>query len=169
MPGRSVYTYVGNDPLDKTDPTGNVAGVDDAAEVGAVLIAAGALYIAAETCTAGSACEQGANAGLNWIGDKLHDVVAWAKEHTKGARPSTKDDHEKGQSRRARDRGGEKGDDKRDPPRKRPDDWKGPWPPKPDPKPDPKPPTPKPDPTPQPGQTPTPPPEPPPPDPPPKA
>lgn len=52
-----------------------------------------------------------------------------AKEHTKGARPSTQGKHEKGQARKNRDRGGEKGDANRNPPRKRPPDHKGPWPP----------------------------------------
>ena len=51
-------------------------------------------------------------------------------EHKKGARPSTKAKHQKGQARKARDRGGEKGDSRRRPPRKRPKNWKGKWPPK---------------------------------------
>ena len=51
------------------------------------------------------------------------------EEHTKGARPSTKGKHEKGQTRKIIDRGGEKGDERRDVPRKRPSKWKGPWPP----------------------------------------
>jgi RHS repeat-associated protein len=57
-------------------------------------------------------------------------ILSMAKEHTQ-ERPSTKDKHEEGQARRARDRGGEKGDARRRPPRKRPDNWKGPWPPPP--------------------------------------
>ncbi|WP_286863367.1 MULTISPECIES: DUF6443 domain-containing protein [Sphingobacterium] len=52
----------------------------------------------------------------------------FSAEHTKGARPSTLGKHQKGQSRRAVDRGGEKGETL--PPRKRPPNWKGPWPPK---------------------------------------
>ena len=51
-------------------------------------------------------------------------------EHTSGARPSTKGTHEKGQSRREKDRGGEKGDKGRRPPNKKPPGFKGPWPPK---------------------------------------
>ena len=52
------------------------------------------------------------------------------KEHTKGARESTRNDHEEGQARKARDRGGEKADKagRRRPPRKRPADWQGKWP-----------------------------------------
>ncbi len=34
-------------------------------------------------------------------------------EHKKGARPSTQRKHEKGQSRKGKDKGGEKGDDRR--------------------------------------------------------
>jgi RHS repeat-associated protein len=53
-----------------------------------------------------------------------------SSEHTKNARPSTKEKHEKGIARVNKDRGGEKGDVRRRPPRKRPKNWKGPWPPK---------------------------------------
>ncbi|HVI53663.1 MAG TPA: RHS repeat-associated core domain-containing protein [Luteibacter sp.] len=54
-------------------------------------------------------------------------------EHTKGKRKSTEGKHEKGDSRRTRDRGGEKGDDGRRYPRKPPPGHDGPWPPKPEP------------------------------------
>jgi hypothetical protein len=71
-------------------------------------------------------------------------------EH-KEARPSTEEDHQKGQKRKKRDaRGGEKGDKAREDkgmfPRKRPSDYpkKGSWPPKPPKPPDPPPPPPKP-------------------------
>jgi RHS repeat-associated protein len=53
-----------------------------------------------------------------------------ASEHTKGARPSTKGKHEKGQTRKQTDRGGEKGDAERRLPNTRPPNWKGPYPPK---------------------------------------
>jgi len=56
-----------------------------------------------------------------------------SEEHTKDARPSTREDHQQGQARKRRDRGGEKGDARRRPPRKRPPGWKGPWPPDPNP------------------------------------
>jgi hypothetical protein len=52
------------------------------------------------------------------------------KEHTKDARKSTEERHEKGKARKERDRGGEKGDERRGYPRKPPPGWKGPWPPK---------------------------------------
>jgi hypothetical protein len=50
-------------------------------------------------------------------------------EHTKNARPSTKEKHQFGMARKKRDRGGEKGDIRRSLPRRKPDNWKGPWPP----------------------------------------
>ncbi len=87
-----------------------------------------ALYMSPRrTCTAGSACQTNANAGLDWIGDKvgeardaivakvvsaaeaIRDGVTPAKEHTKGKRPSTEGKHEEGQARKGRDKGGEKG------------------------------------------------------------
>jgi hypothetical protein len=51
-------------------------------------------------------------------------------EHTTGARGSTQDVHQAGQTRKQLDYGGEKGDARRAYPRKRPADWTGPWPPK---------------------------------------
>lgn len=71
-------------------------------------------------------------AGITYLDNKkdeiLTDVYIWLAEHTKGARPSTLGKHQKGQARRAIDRGGEKGEKK--PPRRRPPNYKGPWPPK---------------------------------------
>ena len=50
--------------------------------------------------------------------------------HRSNARESVRERHEKGDARRARDRGGERGDARRRLPRKRPKGWKGPWPPR---------------------------------------
>ena len=58
-------------------------------------------------------------------------------EHTKGARPSARPDHQKGQARAGRDYGGEKGQKAGTYPRRPPDGWKegrfgnksGKWPP----------------------------------------
>ncbi len=67
--------------------------------------------------------------GLNYCPVMLSSSTG-DDEHTKNARPSTQEKHERGRARRAQDQGGEKGDDNRDPYGKRPPDWKGPWPPK---------------------------------------
>ena len=48
--------------------------------------------------------------------------------HRKGKSESSRNVHEEGEARQARDRGGEKGDERRRPPRKRPEVHKGPWP-----------------------------------------
>jgi len=65
-------------------------------------------------------------AGVTYVG---YEIYQFAKEHTKGARPSTKGDHQLGKARKAKDYGGEKGDTRRNPPRQKPPNWKGPWPP----------------------------------------
>jgi hypothetical protein len=56
------------------------------------------------------------------------DNKSGGAEHTKGARPSTKEKHERAQARRRLDDGNEKGDQRRRGPRKRPPGWKGPYP-----------------------------------------
>lgn len=53
-----------------------------------------------------------------------------SSEHRSGRRPSAREKHERGLTRKGRDAGGEKADDRRFPPSKRPDGFKGPWPPK---------------------------------------
>ncbi len=54
--------------------------------------------------------------------------ISLLKSIKKGARPSTKGDHQLGKARKTKDYGGEKGDIRRDPPRQKPPKWKGPWP-----------------------------------------
>src|SRR5690606_11743756 len=49
-----------------------------------------------------------------------------SSEHKKGARKSTEQKHQQGQTRKNADRQGHKG--MTQPPRKKPDGWKGPWP-----------------------------------------
>jgi hypothetical protein len=62
-------------------------------------------------------------AGAAWI---TSEIILFAAEHTKGARPSTKPTHQKGKARKMQDRQGSKGE--KLPPRKRPENHKGPWP-----------------------------------------
>jgi hypothetical protein len=68
--------------------------------------------------------------GANQLGIAGGQGDSGGAEHTKGKRPSTEEQHEEGQARRNRDRGGEKGDVRRPPPRVRPHNWRGSWPPK---------------------------------------
>jgi RHS repeat-associated protein len=74
----NLYTYVGNDPTDKTDPTGKIAGVDDAVEAGvALVVATGAvLYCEATGCMKPLA---------NWAGRKYNDFM-----HRNDAKPAPK-------------------------------------------------------------------------------
>ncbi len=63
----------------------------------------------------------------------LENMLSFSKsaEHTKNARPSTIEKHQKGKANKKKSRGWEKGDKKRRVPRKRPHKHKVPWPPKP--------------------------------------
>ncbi len=73
-----LYTYVGNDPTDKVDPTGMIAGVDDAAEGAALLtVATGAvLYCAVAGCMKPLA---------NWANRKYSDFI-----HRNDQKPGSK-------------------------------------------------------------------------------
>lgn len=57
------------------------------------------------------------------------EILLAAEEHTKNRRPSNLSKHQKGTTRKGKDRGGERGDKKRRVPRVKPPKWKGPWPP----------------------------------------
>jgi len=82
----NLYTYVGNDPTDKTDPTGLVAGVDDAAEIALIGLTAGTV---AWTCEQSGACPQTAK----WIWSKIDQVRGKGQSPAKPkaqAKPSNK-------------------------------------------------------------------------------
>ncbi len=124
-----LYGYVESDPVNLVDPTGEIAAVDDIIFWTAVGIGVGGYYL------------------LDYYYDHIPSwsLPDWSwpqassqsgfcpvqyKEHTDNARASTKDQHEKGQTRKKTDKfGGEKGDERREPRGKRPPGWKGPWPP----------------------------------------
>ena len=127
----NLYAYVYNDPLNKTDPTGMIAGVDDAAIIVGSIVIAGAAAVA---CQPGSACNDAASEAISEAGDAITEahetlvtgivdkIIEWkerrmeAREHEKNMRQSSKDKHEKGQERKKRDKhGGEKGDERRKP------------------------------------------------------
>jgi hypothetical protein len=55
---------------------------------------------------------------------------AGGEQHKTGKRRSTLDKHQRGRSRKKRDREGEQADRFRSRPRRKPRGWKGPWPPK---------------------------------------
>lgn len=134
--GPNWYDYVGGDPVNGRDPLG-LCNEDNSPS------------FPGEDCTkiviTGTRDEKKSENGdlgeipFFWYpngGPSFSDpgvggaFVLASDEHTKDARPSTKEKHEKGQARKTKDRKGEKGDSRRRDPRKRPPDWKkGPWPP----------------------------------------
>jgi RHS repeat-associated protein len=106
--GRNWYTYCGNNPLVSVDPEGLQAGA---------LAAAGGFAVADGPLPFGDVIAAGI---LAWVlveslrHEPMEARKRKGKEHTKNKRPSTKHKHEKGKSRKKRDRrGGEKGDVRR--------------------------------------------------------
>ena len=131
----NMYAYVGNDPLNYVDPSGNeikevefegedissIAPQDEVGEGGGDI----SNNFTEEIQTAAPSDGSGEGGGKS-----TNDAGEPAKGHRKNARPSTKGKHESGDARRAQDRGGERGDGRRRAPRKKPKGHKGPWPPK---------------------------------------
>jgi len=108
-----------------------IEDVTNTAAVATIAIGLGPEDPAADVVAGGEELVGQTGAGLFKLGELVVDLWNFANfsaEHTKGARPSTKGKHQKGQSRRGKDRGGEKGE--KNPPRVKPPNWKGPWPPK---------------------------------------
>ncbi len=101
----NLYRYVNSDPVNFMDPEGKLAIV--------ILIP---LVIGEKAIEAGIGIIVGAI-----IGDKIADICKLADdeaikqegEHTKNARPSTEEKHQKGQARKKKDKRGEKGDARR--------------------------------------------------------
>ena len=138
------YEYANDNPYRYTDPDGRQVG-----EVPVVVAACAASPPCATAVVAGAAAlgvaaKKAGDAAANYYdhvvqsqeskakdgSNQAHADIQQTKEHTKGARPSTEEKHEKGKARAAQDKGGEKGDRSRAPYRKRPPNHKGPWPPK---------------------------------------
>jgi RHS repeat-associated protein len=138
--GPNFYSYVENNPVVYVDPFGEEAITATAGGLGLVAAGTAPAWVAPAAVAVGGAVA----IGLAWdLGEDLADAlypesavpllppVAMCAEHTKDARPSTEEKHEKGDRRRKKDRGGEKGDARRRPPNVRPKGWTGPWPPPP--------------------------------------
>ena len=117
--GCNMFAYCYNSPLNLSDSEGELVVIDDAAILLAAFVGVAVVSIVNTPTVRETICNIG-----NSLSDILMDViygdvqVAIAgtieyKEHTKGARNSTKGKHEEGQSRRQRDSGGEKGDSRR--------------------------------------------------------
>ncbi|MDP2813509.1 MAG: RHS repeat-associated core domain-containing protein [Erysipelotrichaceae bacterium] len=111
---KNLFAYCDNDPINRDDKSGDFWEYS-AAGVGALGAGAGISWGAiGGTVLAGL----GAITPVGWvvIGTVVvvGGVILYA-EHTKGARPSTKGKHKKGQTRKGRDQGGEKGDARRKP------------------------------------------------------
>ena len=155
--GANLYSYADQNPLRFTDPSGNgpwevalgvVGGGIGFLTAGGAAVATGgvltptiavattggaaagaivglAIDTALERLMADTSAIQSAGSGYS-IGE---DGNSYAKEHRSNARPSTKEKHQKGQTRVTKDRGGERADEGRRPPRVRPKGHKGPWPP----------------------------------------
>jgi hypothetical protein len=125
---RNLYGAMGNNPVNRVDTLGLASpqaacGVaiasGNVAQMEALLGVAGEIGLTAAQQTALRNAIAAAAAG----------TIAVAKEHTKGARPSTREDHENAEKRRKVDQGGEKGDANRAPKSPTP---RGPKPPKPE-------------------------------------
>ena len=142
--GINFYTYVGDFPTGFSDPFGLQSFAAQYAIYGAIgggsIAALGSVPVDAATGGLNIIATPGEIAGGaalgGWIGygvGSALDYVFFA--HRNNARPSTEEEHEVGEARRARDRGCERGDANRKKgerpivPRNRPKNWRGPWPP----------------------------------------
>ena len=151
----NLYAYVGNDPVNGTDPSGENA-IIAVAKFGSRAwkyrkIEGGLKRAASEVVKevkedwdalgddADTTTTEKIEASADLIvGTNLYEKtvkpreISESSEHDSNATPSNKPKHEAGQARKGRDRGGEKGDESRRPPRKPPGGKtpKGGWPPK---------------------------------------
>ncbi|MEL6364688.1 MAG: RHS repeat-associated core domain-containing protein [Pseudomonadota bacterium] len=114
----NLYAYVHNDPINSTDPNGEIA----IPLIIPVVVVLGGCFLFCDDIIE-------PNDGEFLTDNVLTEPLEMAG-HRKNQRPSNRPKHEEGDARRKKDGGGEKGDDRRDPPRQKPPGHKGPWPPK---------------------------------------
>ncbi|HBT65113.1 MAG TPA: hypothetical protein DEB10_10690 [Ruminococcaceae bacterium] len=111
---KNLFAYCDNNPIVRVDHSGEIwelalagggtAGFSWGAFGTSILAGLGAITPVGWAVIIGAVVVVSVGAG-----------VYYYSEHTKGARPSTKGKHEKGQTRKGRDKGGEKGDARRKP------------------------------------------------------
>jgi RHS repeat-associated protein len=77
-----LYTYVGNDPLDKTDPTGQIVLVDDA-----ILLAGGAAVAAVAVYEACDSCQSAVASVGQAIGDAIERIGSTLESRSKAPPP----------------------------------------------------------------------------------
>jgi len=136
--GLNMYVYVGNDPVNRVDPTGLFSMGRGAFGHEPLVQCEDGTIAHASDCQSGEDAtttiiisgerESECKGFCLYPGDPMIQELL-GDGHRKGKRPSTKGKHEAGDARRGKDRGGEKGDAKRRPPRKKPKGFKGKWPP----------------------------------------
>ena len=110
-----MFAYCNNNPIQFTDTTGDFFLVDDLVLAAGLLIFA-VVVIEVYTPPVQEAIRNLADVITDVFMDTAHAIentIEQYKEHTKGARSSTKGTHEKGQKRKQTDAGGEKGDARR--------------------------------------------------------
>lgn len=127
----NLYAYGLSNPVLYKDRTGHAIVIDDVLIVGGVVFVGGAVYTGARTALDSPQGKQlvdnaskAISDGLDALGTQIVKTVTdgienvaqiLQAEHTKNARPSTKNKHQEGQRRKNIDKGGEKGDIRRRP------------------------------------------------------
>ena len=116
-----MFAYCGNNPINASDATGMLFLFDDAVLLAACFVVA---VVAVVVVVYSPPVREAIYGMADALADVLLDVfesieqaaeniIEEFKEHTKGARNSTRGKHEEGNARRNRDAQGEKGDARR--------------------------------------------------------
>ena len=119
--GCNMFAYCGNNPINASDATGMLFLFDDAVLLAACFVVA---VVAVVVVVYSPPVREAIYGMADALADVLLDVfksieqaaeniIEEFKEHTKGARNSTRGKHEEGNARRNRDAQGEKGDARR--------------------------------------------------------